>query len=52
MSRSVKGTVMIEGQELTVSNPNKLLWPEMGITKAIFLQRLASLSPFAAEILP
>ncbi|WP_308636315.1 non-homologous end-joining DNA ligase [Paenibacillus silvisoli] len=46
MSRAVKGTIVIEGQELTVSNPGKLLWPEMGITKAIFLERLAVLSPW------
>ncbi|MBM7565124.1 non-homologous end-joining DNA ligase [Paenibacillus sacheonensis] len=46
MSRSVKGTIVVEGQELTVSNPEKLLFPEMGITKAIFLQRLAALSPW------
>ncbi|MBW7476489.1 non-homologous end-joining DNA ligase [Paenibacillus oenotherae] len=45
MSRSVKGTIVVEGQELTVSNPNKLLWPGMGITKAIYLQRLAALAP-------
>ncbi|MFC4812760.1 non-homologous end-joining DNA ligase [Paenibacillus sp. GCM10023250] len=46
MSRAVKGTIVVEGQELTVSNPDKLLWPEMGITKAVFLQRLAGLSPW------
>lgn len=46
MSRSVKGTIVVEGHELTVSNPEKLLWPEKGITKAIFLQRLAALSPW------
>ncbi|QHT63031.1 DNA polymerase domain-containing protein [Paenibacillus lycopersici] len=46
MSPSVKGTIVVEGQELTISNPEKLLWPEMGITKAVFLQRLAALSPW------
>lgn len=45
-ARSVKGTIVVEGQELTISNPDKLLFPEMGITKAIFLQRLAALSPW------
>lgn len=45
MSRSVKGTIVVEGQELTISNPNKLLWPQMGITKADYLQRLAVLAP-------
>lgn len=46
MSRAVKGTIVVDGQELTVSNPDKLLWPDMGITKAVFLQRLAALSPW------
>lgn len=46
MSRSVKGTIVVQGQEVTVSNPGKLLWPEKGITKAIFLERLAALSPW------
>jgi bifunctional non-homologous end joining protein LigD len=46
MSRTVKGTIMVDGQEVTVSNPNKMLWPEMGITKAIFLERLTALSPW------
>ncbi|AZN43411.1 non-homologous end-joining DNA ligase [Paenibacillus albus] len=45
-ARSVKGTIVVEGQELTISNPDKLLFPDMGITKAIFLQRLAALSPW------
>ncbi|MFB9328820.1 non-homologous end-joining DNA ligase [Paenibacillus aurantiacus] len=46
MSRAVKGTIVIEGQELTVSNPQKLLFPELGITKAVFLQKLAVLAPW------
>lgn len=46
MSPPVKGTIVVDGCELSVSNPDKLLWPEMGVTKAIFLQRLASLSPW------
>jgi len=46
MSPTVKGTVVINGTELTISNPGKLLWPEKGITKAIFLERLAALSPW------
>lgn len=49
MSRSVKGTIIVEGQELTVSNPNKLLWPELEITKAVYLQRLAALAPLLLE---
>lgn len=46
MARSVKGSIVIEGEEITVSNPDKLLWPEAGITKLIFLQKLAELSPY------
>ncbi|MFD0717248.1 non-homologous end-joining DNA ligase [Paenibacillus sp. GCM10027626] len=46
MSRRAKGTITVNGQELAVSNPGKLLWPEMNITKALFLQKLAELSPW------
>lgn len=46
MARSVKGSIVIEGEEITVSNPDKLLWPEAGITKLIYLQKLAELSPY------
>ncbi|WP_274649097.1 non-homologous end-joining DNA ligase [Paenibacillus humicola] len=46
MSRTVKGTVMVDGREVTISNPDKVLWPDMGITKAVFLERLAGLSPW------
>lgn len=46
MSRAVKGTIVIEGRELTVSNPQKLLFPELGITKAVFLQKLTVLAPW------
>lgn len=42
----VKGSIKIEGVELTVTNPDKLLWPEAGITKAIYLQKLAALAPY------
>jgi bifunctional non-homologous end joining protein LigD len=41
-----KSTVLIEGRELTITNPNKLLWPEMGITKLMYLEKLVSLSPY------
>lgn len=41
-----KETIVIEGQQLTITNPNKPLWPEMGITKLIYLQKLISLSPY------
>lgn len=46
MVRSIKGTIRIEGEEVTITNPDKLLWPEAGITKQQYLQRLAELSPY------
>ncbi|MGG1879950.1 DNA polymerase domain-containing protein [Paenibacillus cisolokensis] len=46
MPRQVKGTLVIEGQEIQISNPDKPLWPEVGISKAMYLQKLAALSPF------
>lgn len=46
MARSIKGTIRIEGEEVTITNPDKLLWPEVGITKQQYLQRLAELSPY------
>lgn len=46
MAVSTKGTLLVEGHELTITNPNKLLWPEMGITKADYLAKLTELSPF------
>ncbi|WP_284642219.1 non-homologous end-joining DNA ligase [Paenibacillus silviterrae] len=41
-----KATVLIEGHEVTITNPDKLLWPEKGITKAIYLERLIALAPY------
>lgn len=41
-----RGTIHIEGHELTITNPNKPLWPEMGITKLMYLQKLIALSPY------
>ncbi|KOY13779.1 non-homologous end-joining DNA ligase [Paenibacillus xylanivorans] len=46
MARTIKGTITINGMELTVTNPDKLLWPEAGVTKAIYLQKLAALAPY------
>lgn len=46
MPATLKGTITIDGQKLTVTNPEKPLWPEMGITKRIYLQKLAALSPY------
>ncbi|CAG7651022.1 Bifunctional non-homologous end joining protein LigD [Paenibacillus solanacearum] len=44
--KQVKGSIIIEGQEIAISNPEKLLWPEKGITKAMYLQKLVALSPY------
>ena len=41
-----KGTITIDGHELTITNPNKLLWPDMGVTKLLYLQKLIALSPY------
>jgi bifunctional non-homologous end joining protein LigD len=41
-----KGTICIEGHELTITNPNKPLWPEMGITKLMYIEKLIFLSPY------
>ncbi|MVP01426.1 non-homologous end-joining DNA ligase [Paenibacillus lutrae] len=45
-SKKSKGTITIEGHELTITNPEKPLWPEAGITKLDFLQKLIELSPY------
>ena len=46
MSSAVKGSIEVEGQEVIISNPNKLLWPEAGVTKLIYLQKLVELAPY------
>lgn len=46
MPKSIKGTITIEGEEVSVTNPDKLLWPEVGITKMIYLEKLTELSPY------
>lgn len=43
---ATKGTVIIEGNEITISNPEKLLWPEAGITKLDYLTGLLEIAPF------
>ncbi|MFS0836646.1 DNA polymerase domain-containing protein [Paenibacillus sp. 1P03SA] len=44
--KKTQGTITVEGQELTITNPEKPLWPEAGITKLDFLQKLIELSPY------
>lgn len=46
MRKHIKGTLTIDGQEIQITNPDKPLWPEVGITKAMYLQKLTALSPF------
>ena len=43
---AVKETIRINGHEIVISNPDKLLWPEAGITKLDYLQKLIMLSPY------
>jgi bifunctional non-homologous end joining protein LigD len=45
MTTAAKGVVQIDGHEITISNPDKLLFPEMGITKLVYLQKLLLLAP-------
>ncbi|MBD2847141.1 non-homologous end-joining DNA ligase [Paenibacillus sp. IB182496] len=46
MPRTSKGAITIEGQTVEVTNPEKPLWPEMGITKLLYLQKLGELAPY------
>ncbi len=46
MGQAVKGIITIEGLEIPITNPDKPLWPEAGITKALYLRKLAVLAPF------
>jgi bifunctional non-homologous end joining protein LigD len=46
MAVSFKETITVEGQEISLSNPDKLLWPELGITKLHYMQKLIMLAPY------
>ncbi|MEW9702107.1 non-homologous end-joining DNA ligase [Paenibacillus sp. SI8] len=46
MAVTTKGTLIVEGHELTITNPSKPLWSEAGITKADYLAKLMELSPY------
>lgn len=46
MPASIKGTITVAGQTLAITNPDKLLWPEQGISKRMYLEKLAVLSPY------
>ncbi|MFD1772665.1 non-homologous end-joining DNA ligase [Paenibacillus rhizophilus] len=51
MPAAVKGSITIEGQTVPITNPDKPLWPERGITKRIYLEKLAALSPYLLRYL-
>lgn len=46
MATAVKGSVTVEGHEIAITNPEKLLWPERGITKLVYLEKLLGLAPY------
>jgi bifunctional non-homologous end joining protein LigD len=46
LKKNINGSIQINGHSLQITNPDKLLWPEVGITKAIYLQKLAFLAPY------
>ncbi|EFM11898.1 DNA polymerase LigD, polymerase domain protein [Paenibacillus curdlanolyticus YK9] len=46
MCASRKGTLTVDGEQVVISNPTKLLWPELGITKLMYLEKLIALSPY------
>lgn len=51
MPAAIKGSITIEGQSVTITNPDKPLWPEQSITKRIYLEKLAALSPYLLRYL-
>ncbi|MCL6460028.1 MAG: DNA polymerase domain-containing protein [Gorillibacterium sp.] len=46
MKTADKGTVVVDGQAVTITNPEKLLWPELKLTKLDYLQKLVFLAPY------
>lgn len=44
-------TITIENQEVDITNPDKLLWPDKGITKLAYLKYLIEVSPHILPIL-
>jgi bifunctional non-homologous end joining protein LigD len=46
---TVKGIVTYQGHEIEITNPDKVLWPEMNITKAVYLEKLLALSPYLLQ---
>lgn len=46
MSSGETGVLEVEGYELHITHPDKMLWPELGINKAMYLQKLIMLAPY------
>lgn len=46
MTKEKAGVLEIEGNEVAVTHPGKMLWPEPGIRKIDYLQRLVILAPY------
>ncbi|MFC3800621.1 non-homologous end-joining DNA ligase [Cohnella sp. GCM10012308] len=46
MSAADVYSIEVEGCEIRVTNPDKLMWPDAGINKAMYLQKLVALSPY------
>lgn len=46
MATAQKTKIKLGDFELALSHPDKLIWPEMGLTKLGYVQRLAQLGPF------
>lgn len=44
-------TIVIDNQEVDITHPDKLLWPEKGITKLVYLQYLIEVSPYLLNYL-
>jgi bifunctional non-homologous end joining protein LigD len=46
MPAGIQGTVVVDGHEITITNPDKPLWPDIGLTKLQYLECLIKLSPY------
>lgn len=46
MTTAAKSMVTIEGYEISISNPDKLLWPEQRISKLEYLEKLLVIAPY------
>ncbi|GAB6988108.1 non-homologous end-joining DNA ligase [Paenibacillus pini] len=49
MPRTIHGTITVQGHSIPITNPDKPLWPEVGITKSMYLQKLAALAPYLLQ---